>query len=193
MPDDWSERIALRYVNAYLVYGARLRLLFEDFDKGKAYCREKVTAYHILRELEVSMPRKGKQNGTASGYGGNSSGSAGSGAKWEWANVKLTDDDIAVLERSDATLEYVVTYLASLGDYGIGITIKPVDEGKSRCVTVYRPDFPRTGVTVGVSSFASNVRDAGLACIYKLDNYLGGDFSAYSSQDDPASVRPRFR
>lgn len=193
MPDDWTEVLPVTYVLACATWGERLPKLFTDFDAKGRNKKERITTYHILSELELKMPRKGKSNGSITGNGNNSGSGASGGVKWQWANIKLTDDDADILEQSDATLEYVATCLAALADDSMGVTIKPVDEGKSRCVTIYRSDFPSRGTTVGVSSFGSTVRDAGLACLYKLDTYLGGDFSAYDQQDDNTIGRPRFR
>lgn len=193
MPDNWLEVLPAQYVYACMTYGARLPKLMDDFNRKGRQRKEKITTYHILSELELTMPRKGKQNVGTNFNGGNGNIGKGSGNEWKWCNIKLTRDDADILAQSDATLEYVATSLAALADDGIGITIKPVDNGESRCVTIYRPDYPRTGVTVGVSSFGGSVRDAGLACLYKLDTYLGGDFSAYDLEDDTPSERPRFR
>jgi hypothetical protein len=193
MPDDWGWSFDLPFLSKWSKYGFDLTDLIERFDAGKLRYVDRLTTYHILREMRLDMGRTKKPDGTTTGNGSNSGVGKGGGVKWQWANCRLSDDDIAVLGRSDATLEYVAACLAVLGDDGYGVTIKSVDKGKSRCVTLYRPDFPRTGFTVGVSSFGNNVRDAGLAVLYKLDNYGGGDFTAFDVEGDSDSERPRFR
>lgn len=139
------------------------------------------------------MSRKPKANGSASNNGVNGSGSKGSDVKWKWGNCKLSNEDIASLEQSDATLDYLATCIVSLVADGFGVTLKPTDSGKSRCCTIYRPDFPTVGVTVGVSAFGGDIRDAILTCLYKLDNYGGGDFTGFELEGDTEGTRPRFR
>lgn len=139
------------------------------------------------------MSRKAKSNGAASNNGVNRSSRTGGDAKWVWANCKLSDEDNTNLADSETTLEYLATSIVALGNDGLGVTIKPVDSGESICVTIYRPNFPDAGTTVGVSAFAGNIRDAILACLYKLDTYGGGDFSGFDLESGSSGARPRFR
>lgn len=139
------------------------------------------------------MPRGKKTNGTANDNGSNNRSSAGGGTQWKWGNCKLSDEDIATLERDQSTVEYLATCLVALGSDGFGFTCKPVDKGESYCCTIFRPDYPSVGTTVGVSAFAGNIRDAILTCLYKLDNYGGGDFTGFDIENDNQGSKPRFR
>lgn len=141
----------------------------------------------------MTPPKKDKKNGTVNDNGKHDSGGKGSGTKWVWGNCKLSDQDIATLDGNTSTLDYLATCLVALGNDGYGFTCKPVDQGKSHCCTIFRPDFPNTGTTVGVSAFAGNIRDAILACIYKLDTYGGGDFSGFDVADVDKRPQSRFR
>lgn len=140
------------------------------------------------------MPRKGKTN--VSGINNNvSNGNSGKGGRneWKWVNLKLSDEDIDTLAKSDATLEYLACCGVALANDGIGFKVEPTDEGKSIRCTIYRPNFNGRGDIIGISSYSDNVRDAILAGLYKLDNYMGGDFSTYSPEDAIESATPRFR
>lgn len=139
------------------------------------------------------MPRGKKENGTVTGHGSNNGGGQGSGTKWQWGNCRLSAEDIANLERDTSTLEYLATCLVSLGNDGFGFSCKPADQGKSHNCTIYRPDFPSVGNIVGVSAFGGNIRDAILTCLYKLDTYGGGDFSAFELEDQVSGAKSRFR
>lgn len=139
------------------------------------------------------MPRKKQNNGSAANHNGDDNRRQGSGAKWVWANIHLENEDIEYLSQSDSSMEFLATSVLALGDDGIGITVKPVDNGKSICCTLYRSDSANPSVIIGVSSFGSTVRDALMVALYKLDEKLGGEFdnAAHFTQD--TGERPRFR
>lgn len=139
------------------------------------------------------MPRKGKQNGTATGFSGNSGSGEISRNEWKWVNINLTNEDVGVLEQSDATFEYLATSLVSLANDGYGFKVNPDATGESVSCTIYRPNYPSRGVTVGVSAFGTDVRDVILACLYKLDNYGGGDFSGFNLEISLETKKSRFR
>jgi hypothetical protein len=171
-----------------------LSKMWHDFDKYGSYWGKPITGWTIFRELELKMPaKKDVRNGSTGNVNGNGGGSKGSNDGWKWVNVTLSDDDARLLTKSDATLEYLSACGAELADRGYGFKVESTDQGKSvRCV-VYRPDFPVRGRIIGVSAYAGNARDAILACLYKLDTYLGGDFSTVGDDDLPETQRPRFR
>lgn len=193
MPDDWSWSFDRDFIDTLSRSWVSPGSILENLDRICVTWDAKITHHRILREFEVHMSRKSKSNGTASNNGSNSSSRESSGAKWVWSNCRLSDEDITTLEQSDATLDYLASCLVALGDDGYGVTIKSVDSGKSRCVTIYRPDYPTPGITVGVSSFGSSVRDAILAVLFKLDNYGGGDFTGFDLESAAEGTRPRFR
>lgn len=193
-PDDWTEvftpaqlymlsRTMLKlswYLDWYLRNGVRLGDVF--------------STYTCFRELGVQMPRKGKiSHGSNTVNAGNGDRRAGGNVEWKWCNIRLSDEDVEFLSQSDSTLEYLAACAVALADDGIGFKIEPTDGGKSIRATLYRPDTRNGNVIIGVSSYSGTVRDALLACLYKLDTYLGGDFSTVPEQTDPEGARPRFR
>lgn len=191
--DDWSWSLPSRVVEAYLNRDVEFSDFLRAFIKRSRYSDDRLLPYACFRVLGLTMSRKGKSDGRVNVNGSDSSRTARGGDEWKWVNIKLSDEDIATLGQSDATLEYVAVSLVALAGDGLGFSVKPTDEGKSICCTIYRPDFPLAGRTLGVSSFSDNVRDAILACIYKLDTYGGGDFSGFDVEDRVSGARPRFR
>jgi len=192
-PEDWGWFIQPTIISAVIARQKELRFLFWWFDKYARSETDKITSWKIFRELRLEMPRKKGSNGTASNNGGNSNSGEGKRNEWKWANVKFSDEDLDVLAASDQTLEFLSACICALANDGIGVTIKPVDAGKSVCCTLYRPDYPGDGVTLGVSAFGGNVRDALLSVLYKLDNYGGGDFTGFDIEVSSETPKSRFR
>lgn len=139
------------------------------------------------------MRSKGNKNGSINGTNGTRDSGQGSGNEWKWINIPLQDEDAFHLDGSDLTLEFLAGSIASLANDGYGVTIKPTDNGETVCCTIYRPNFPRRGVTIGISGFAGNVRDALLVTMYKFDEKLGGSFTNYTEFDTPNREKSRFR
>lgn len=192
-PDNWLEAIPLPIVIACAANGIALGKAIKWYVNHAAQFDARFSTYECLRELGLEMPRGKKTNGTANNNGSNNSGGTRGDVKWVWGNCKLSNEDIATLERDTSTIEYLVTCLASLGNDGYGFTCKPVDKGKSHCCTIFRPDYPSDGTTVGVSAFGGDIRDAILTCLYKLDTYGGGDFTGFDLESGDSGARPRFR
>jgi len=192
-PDNWLEVIPFQVVCAYFDRRVEITKLLRWHLRHGGGFGAPLSAYEILREYGVYMPRKGKSNGTTADNGRNDDSGTRSNAKWQWGNCRLSNEDIANLDRDTSTLEYLATCLVTLGNDGFGFSCKPVDKGESRNCTIYRPDFPAVGVIVGVSAFGGNIRDAILTCLYKLDTYGGGDFSGFDLEVQDSSARPRFR
>ena len=139
------------------------------------------------------MPRKKGDPNVNNIVHSNGSKSTSGGNDWKWVNCKLSDSDIDVLDSSDSTLEYLATCCLALADDGYGVTIKPVDSGKTICCTLYRPLDDGRGTIVALSSFGGNVRDAILTTLYKLDTYLGGELTIDHIKDTDNKSRQRFR
>jgi hypothetical protein len=192
-PDDWSEAISPIVLARVSTYNVPFFRLFDEYPKNGVKFDAPISTYACLRELRLEMPRGKNKNAGANDNGSNNRGGARGDAKWIWGNCRLSNEDLATLEQSTDTLDYLATCLASLGNDGFGFTCKPVDEGKSHCCTIFRPDFPTSGVTIGVSAFGGNLRDAILTCLYKLDAYGGGDFTGFDVEIGNNSERPRFR
>jgi hypothetical protein len=192
-PDDWVDSMPINIAYVCIDQMNIIRKHFEWYRRHAARLDMKVSSYEILRDLGLYMPREKKKNGTASDNGVNNGRSAGSGVKWQWGNCKLSNEDISSLERDTSSLEYLASCLVALGADGYGFSCKPVDQGESHCCTIYRPDYPSKGNTVGVSSFGGNIRDAILTCLYKLDHYGGGDFSGFDLEMPAEGTKPRFR
>jgi len=192
-PDDWEQSIAASIVYAvvdnYVDFLKMLQGKVRNYNKyGSAF-----SSYIILSEFEVIMSRKTKSNASAANNGGTNNRKPKVEQRWVWGNCKLTDEDVTALESDSSTLEYLATSLVALGADGFGFTCKPVDSGESHCCTIFRPDFPVVGTTVGVSAFGGNIRDAILSCLYKLDEYGGGDFSGFDLESTASGSKPRFR
>jgi len=192
-PDDWSESIPSHILCFVLPSLDELMKAMRWYERNLDRFAPPFTTYTILRDCGLYMPRKRNENGAAKGNGGNRDSGARGNAKWRWANCRLSDEDVATLEGDTSSMEYLATSFVALADDGYGVTIKSVDSGKSICCTVYRPDFPDTGTIVGVSAFGGSVRDAVLTCLYKLDQYGGGDFSGFELDNGADGSRPRFR
>lgn len=151
------------------------------------------TTNDALRLLEDSMPRKGKQNGNADNNSGRFRDSQPNGGKFRFVNITLSDDDLAELELSEATLEYLVARLLDIYRESVSFSIRHVDARKSHCVTLIGPDCRDDRNTVGVSSFAATERDACLVAVYKFDILLDGDWRSINEFDASPEQRRRFR
>jgi len=192
-PDDWSESFDRQLVSAVLSCQYNIAGTLEDLVTSGQRFGYSITTWTFLSKFGDIMSRKSKSNGTTSNNGNDNRGGKGGDAKWVWVNCRLSDEDIAELERSTAEMDYLATCLIALGNDGFGVSIKTVDEGKSKCVTINRPDFPNRGTTVGVSAFGDNLRDAIVTVLYKLDTYGGGDFTEFDVENPSSGSKPRFR
>jgi hypothetical protein len=194
MPDDWSQVFTFAQLNRLSDSYARHSFYLRWYETSGVFFGEIFSTYTYFRECGLKMPRKMEQkNVRADNNAGNNNRGARGNAEWRWINITLRDEDISILATSDATLEYLATCAVVLADDGIGFKIEPADEGKSIRCTIYRPNMGDGNVIVGVSSYSSTVRDTLLACLYKLDTYLGGDFSTIPDEIVHKSERPRFR
>lgn len=192
-PDNWGDCFSPALISLIAPKMEQLSKLCAWYEKNLVRFNVRITSYDILRELGVYMPRKKQSNGgTTNNHGNSDSGSRG-GTKWVWANIHLENEDIEYLSQSDSTMEFLATSILALGDDGIGVTVKPVDNGKSICCTLYRPDSANPSIIIGVSSFGGTVRDALMVALYKLDEKLGGEFDNASHFTQDTGERPRFR
>lgn len=158
-------------------HGEKVLWLLRWQERHGAKSQENLTTYTILRELGIYMPRKkGSTNATERNSRFNSSGTVERN-ELKWLNIKLEPDDIVALEQSDATFEYLAASVVGLGNDGIGISIKTLDQGETHCVTLIGSDGTSDSLSFGISSFAGNLRDALLVALYKFDEKLGGDFT----------------
>lgn len=110
----------------------------------------------------------------------------------QWINVTLSDEDYNELERSEATLEYLAACLLGLVGEGLCISVKPNVERNNISVTIYRPADDNGGGGVGLSAFATDVRDAALVALYKFDTKCGGEFPHSDELDTPNQRQRRF-
>lgn len=110
-----------------------------------------------------------------------------------WCNIKLEDDDLAALEQSDATLEYLAARLCEISSDGINASIRHVDGGKSVCVSLLFPVSRGAIRTIGISSFGGNIRDAILCTVYKFDIRLDGDIESAIELLSTETAQRRFR
>jgi len=192
-PDDWEQSIQSWIVYRVVDHYIDLVKKLQGYQRNCVTYNMRLTYWSFLSLFEDDIMARKKSNGSVTDNGRNNDRGKGSDVKWVWANCRLSDEDISALEGDGSTLEYLATSLIALGADGFGFSCKPVDEGKSHNCTIYRPDFPNHGTTIGVSAFGGNLRDAILTCLYKLDNYCGGDFSSAEYENDTTGAKPRFR
>lgn len=192
-PDNWGDCIPPRLLGVIAGKYDAMTKIFRWYMTAGVRLNQRLTTYDILSEMRLYMPRKGKQNGNTDKPRFHDNRGTGGGNEWKWANIRLDDEDIAILEQSDASLEFLAACIVVLADDGIGVTIKPVDAGKSFCCTLNRPSDTDTGVVIGVSSFAGTIRDALLVSLHKLDHKLGGEFANAEHFVSATPERPRFR
>ena len=139
------------------------------------------------------MPRKGKQNEHSNGSGKQFGSSKYGGNELKWINIKLTDEDYATLEQSEATMEYLATCVLGLCVDGYGISLKPVDNGKSFCCTIIGSAVSGSSGSLALASFAGTVRDVLLVTVYKFDDKLGGSFDDADQFLSNGDAQRRFR
>lgn len=192
-PDDWECCFTPRFITAWMLHKHKVAANFNWLAKNCRIPHAKLTSYENLRELGLYMPRKKGDENNVQHTRFNDSSGKGSGNEWKWCNIRLEPADIAALEQSTSTFEFLAASLCALGDDGIGFSIKPVDNGKSFSVTLYRPDSGNPSITYGVSSFAGNIHDGLLVALYKFDVCLEGDFSNASRFIETAKQGQRFR
>jgi hypothetical protein len=192
-PDEWEEVFPTWLICALSRNWEGFLRSVDWYRRNHLRFDERLVPYTILRELGLYMPRKRGSNGSAGNIDGHNSRSESGGTEWKWANIPLESADIEHLEQSDLTFEFLAAAVVLLADDGIGVTVKPIDGGKSICCTLYRSDPDNSGVIVGVSSFGGNTRDALLVSVYKLDTKLGGEFSNVSEYVSDTKPRQRFR
>lgn len=130
--------------------------------------------------------RKPKQHG-----GGLGSSNAQS-TSFRWINVPLTSEDIATLEREEASLEQLSYAFIQLGVFGLGLSIKYDSSRKSYTVSIYGSDISNNNQPCGISGSASELRDALLVSLFRFNTCLQGSFDGRTSAD--TTVQPtRFR
>lgn len=95
----------------------------------------------------------------------------------EWVNAPLTSEDYLALEQSTYGLEYLAGCLVGLVSRGYGVSVK-YDSQRKRCnCTIYRPPSDTNRRHLGLSGFASDVRDAVLVTLYRFEHKCGGELS----------------
>lgn len=192
-PDNWGDCFTPQFIIAWMLHRDTIAKNFNWLWKNCRIPNTKLTSYECLRDLGLYMPRKKGDEKNVQHTRFNDSSSKGGGNEWKWVNIRLEPEDITALEQSTSTFEFLAASLCALGDDGIGFSVKPVDSGKSFCVTLNRPDSENPSVIYGLSSFAGNIHDALLVALYKFDICLEGDFSNAPKFIETAKPQQRFR
>lgn len=189
--DHWSENFVPEGVANFQFHTTILCSKLSALRPGKTTRKIFLNAMCNFTDEEIKMTRKAKQNGSIGGIGRGGSGGMRAGGGCKWVNVKLSDEDVLTLERSDATMEYLAGCLLGLADNGFNVSVKVVDEGDSIMACIIRPSDKPDVPDIGISSFASNVRDAVLGLLYKFENILGGILEPSLVADTRTSARFR--
>jgi len=192
-PDDWESCIPIRIVSAVLCYRDALNREVRWLEKNGARFRVVMRSFDFFRLVRLEMPRKGNSNGRVKGLDGKRDIPQSGGGGWRWINIRLTDEDIAVLSNADDTLEYLAASVLALAMEGVNITVKSMDGGETICCTLNRPDSDNRGGVSGISSFSGTVRDALLVSLYKYERLLGGEWDNIAHFAETMGSRPRFR
>jgi len=132
-----------------------------------------------------------KRNDKSSGHGSNSSGGFRGKLQFQWINVTLTDDDIVALGQDETPLEDFAALLLEVGLSGLDYSIKSASDGNTVVCSIYRPASDTFAGGVGVSGFASNIRDAIAVCYYKFSVRL--ESTLVQDSESGGANQPRFR
>lgn len=174
-PDDWSNDFSQAFLATWAHRHACMVDLFKDLESAKKNSFGVVTSNNILKEFTIPMSRPKGKSQNANGTDGSDNRKPTYGNKLEWANFKLTDEDKAALTADQHSLEYIAAYITSLANDGWSVTTKRLPDGKSFSCSIIRPHPIRSGISVGISSFGSTVRNAQLSLMYKFGVLLGED------------------
>ena len=174
-PDDWSSDFSRQFLCVWSYRDAAVMAMFKDLESFKRNKYGVVTSNNILSEMENPMSRTKGKSQNANGTNGSDNRKSAYSNQLQWANFKLTDEDKEALSADEHSIEYISAYLASLANDGWSVTIKRLPDGKSFSCSIIRPHPIRSGVSVGISSFGSSVRNAQLSLMYKFGVLLGED------------------
>lgn len=101
---------------------------------------------------------------------------------FQWINIPLTPEDLAVLSTETAGLEQLSLAYISLGAVGLGLSVKFDFTRKSYTVCIYGPDNAANMRPCGISGQSPDLRDALLVCLYKFNNRLQGSFDGSTGE-----------
>lgn len=97
-----------------------------------------------------------------------------------WANIKATDEDVAVFTETEITAESIVADLLALIAEGYGISIKRRDSGASFQFTAICSDVSSPDYGHGFSAFADNPLDAISFALFKYFVIAGRSIHQYA-------------
>jgi len=187
-PEEYMQPAVVRY---YLyTYYEILAWLEKNGSWGKPQ-RHFRKAFFMFTEEQLAMARKKGVN-TDGNTGSKTSGNASAGRQSvAWINVSLSDEDADFLAEATTGYGELAAMACEYVSSGYSLSIKPMDGGDSvmACIIGQSSDDPN--VTVGLSGFASNVRDALLTLCYKFEDKLGGQLPLPDGGGN--NNRPRFR
>lgn len=192
-PDDFSENIPRHIIDAYFNNFMEFGMFIHWVGSKGLLDGQVLTTTSILRKLHMPAERGKKKNGTPNGNKPVGNKQPVQQSEWHWYNRSLSDDDNTALEQSDESLEYLVLYLAGLGDEGWGIKIVPQNDGATVCCTIYKPLDGDSSHVYGLSGFGATVRDATLVAVYKYTVLCEEDFATLVEQCSTAKQGKRFR
>jgi len=174
-PDDWSNDFSRRFLCIWSYRNEAVMAMFRDLESFKRNKYGVVTSNNILSEMENPMSRPKGKSQNVNGTNASDNRKPSYSNKLEWANFKLSDEDKAALAADEHSFEYTSAYIASLADDGWSCTTKRLPDGKSFSCSIIRPHPIRSGISIGISSFGSSVRNAQLSLMYKFSVLLGED------------------
>jgi hypothetical protein len=122
----------------------------------------------LFRKYQEFEMVRTKRNDKPSGNGNNSSGGFRGKPQFQWLNVALTDDDIIALEQDETPLADFAALLLEVGLSGFDYSIKSASSGNTVVCSIYRSASDTVPGGIGVSGFATNIRDAIAVCYYKF-------------------------
>lgn len=159
------------------------------YPSGKQRPFKKITFELTEEQLIVARSRGVKTNDRPSNK--NQSANSSGRGNVRWINVSLSDDDAAFLTETSTGFSELAAMACEYVARGYSLTIKPMDGGDSVMACIVGSASGNPDVSVGLSGFAANVRDALLVLCYKFEDKLGGELPL---PDEPTSTgRPRFR
>jgi len=193
-PDDWDDEFSHEFMYMWFHCHRIVTAFWRGVETRPIKYGNRLTSNTILSEVDFIMANKlRKQNGAKSG---NASGTNSTPSKRNirWLNIYFEDEDVAQLEQSTATLEYLSARLLALVSTNVSTSSRVQDDGKSYCVTIiYTPDDGVEGDSLGFSGFGDNIRDAALGAIYKHDIKLDANLPAASQLYADQKQSKRFR
>lgn len=182
-----SAEVSRYYLHTYREIETWLSRTVTSTGRPKPF--KKVTFSFTEEQLAMARSRGVKTNGNPSRE--NQPVNNRSGNTVRWLNVRLDSDDETFLAESVTGFSELAAMACEYVAHGYSLTIKPMDGGDSVMACLIGKSSTHPDVTVGVSGFASNVRDALLVLCYKFEDKLAGQLPLPDGEANPS--RSRFR